>query len=120
MSIIGATISLLFLFERNMATTTSFTSGKIERVGRDSPPSEKSLVPNEYSNDELKVFTDRFGRRLNLLQSQCAEIPKNGLRSTKSMGKVIPEANSGPVQRSVRLRTCAIFHINITRRYGPP
>lgn len=93
MSIIGATISLLFLFERNMATTTSFTSGKIERVGRDSPPSEKSLVPNEYSNDELKVFTDRFGRRLNLLQSQCAEIPKNGLRSTKSMGKVIPEAN---------------------------
>ena len=26
----------------------------------------------------------------------------------------------GPVQRFVRLRTCAIFHINITRHYGAP
>ena len=26
----------------------------------------------------------------------------------------------GPVQRSVRLRTCATFHINITRPYGAP
>ena len=29
-------------------------------------------------------------------------------------------AKEGPVQRSVRLRTCAIFDINITRHYGAP
>lgn len=93
MSIICATITLLFLLERNMATSKGFDADKIERVGRDSPPTEKSPIPNEYSHSELEVFTDRFARRLNLLQSQCTEIQKNGLHSKKSMGKVIPEVN---------------------------